>query len=377
LNLQVTEVSAGITTGVLADGLNVSGTPAPKAYRNFFKKARRADKVKTTIDSTARNGDSNVQRRRFQTGSVYKNQTGTLWIGKYAEYVLDAHGVEKRIRHPIVLSPVKIGERTIGKREAQRLLQPHVDRVNFSLSSPNSERKSASFEDFAGIWERDYLSLSKPSTQSGARSSLKRLKAAFGKKDMRQIDAGDIQRFIAASVAEGLEPKTVRNLWGTVNLIWSAALAQKYVDAMLPKPKLPRRAKKRAKFYTLNDVAKIIAASKGEDRVFYWLATETGLRAGEIAGLKLSDIDGERLTVNRSVWDGKDQSPKTNSAIRTIGLSPQLISLLWEQIARQRKKGHEYLFSSSTGNPVDMNVYRRRKMTTLLKSLAEAATTSA
>jgi integrase len=203
------------------------------------------------------------------------------------------------------------------------------------------------------------------------------LKAAFGKKDMRQIDAGDIQRFIAASVAEGLEPKTVRNLWGTVNLIWSAALAQKYVDAMLPKPKLPRRAKKRAKFYTLNDVAKIIAASKGEDRVFYWLATETGLRAGEIAGLKLSDIDGERLTVNRSVWDGKDQSPKTNSAIRTIGLSPQLISLLWEQIARQRKKGHEYLFSSSTGNPVDMNVYRRRKMTTLLKSLAEAATTSA
>jgi hypothetical protein len=98
--------------------------------------------------------------------------------------------------------------------------------VNFSLSSPNSERKSASFEDFAAIWERDYLSLSKPSTQSGARSSLKRLKAAFGKKDMRQIDAGDIQRFIAASVAEGLEPKTVRNL----SLIWNAALAQKYVD---------------------------------------------------------------------------------------------------------------------------------------------------
>jgi integrase len=186
---------------------------------------------------------------------------------------------------------------------------------------------------------------------------------------MRQIDAGDIQRFIAASVAEGLEPKTVRNLWGTVNLIWSAALAQKYVDAMLPKSKLQRRAKKRAKFYNLSDVAKIIAASQGEDRVFYWLTAETGLRAGEIAGLKMTDIDGERLTVNRSVWGGKDQSPKTNSAIRTIGLSPQLISLLWEQIARQRKKGHEYLFSASSGSPVDMNVYRRRKMTALLKSL--------
>jgi len=138
---------------------------------------------------------------------------------------------------------------------------------------------------------------------------------------------------------------------------------------MLPKPKLPRRAKKKAKFFTSSNVAKIIAASQGEDRVFYWLAAETGLRAGEIAGLKLTDIDGERLNVNRSVWGGKDQSPKTNSAIRTIGLPPQLISLLWEQITRQRKKEHEYLFSASTGSPVDMNVYRRCKMTTFLKSL--------
>ncbi len=348
----------------------LAASPAEKRYRNFFKKsARKAIKITTTIDSTVRNGDSNVQRRRFQTGSVYQNQTRTLWIGKYAEYVLDVHGVEKRIRHQIVLSPVKVGERTVGKREAQRLLQPHVDRVNFSLSTPSSERKSASFEDFAAIWQRDYLSLSKPSTQSAARSTLKRLKAAFGLKDMRAIDAGDVQRFVAASMAEGLDPKTIRNFSGMVNLIWNAALAQKYVDALLPKPKLPRRAKKRARFYTLTDVAKVIAASQGEHRVFYWLAAETGLRAGEIAGLKLTDIGGERLTVNQSVWGGKEQSPKTNSAVRSLGLSPQLVTLLWEQIVRQTAKRHEYLFSASTGSPVDMNVHRRRKMTALLKSL--------
>lgn len=339
-----------------------------------------ADTLPPAIDSTARNGDS-VQRRRFQQGSVYQNQTKTLWMGKFAEYVLDVHGVEKRIRHQIVLTPVKSGEKIIGKREAQRLLQPHVDRVNFSLSVAKSERKSATFEEFAEIWERDYLSLSKPSTQSGARSNLKRLKAAFGAKNMRQIDAGDIQRFVAASVAEGLEPKTVRNLWGVVSLVWTAALAQKYVDAMLPRPKLPRRTKKKAKFHTLNVVAKIIAASEGEERVLYWLFAETGIRAGELAGLGLTDLEGEGLTVNRSVWGGKDQSPKTNSSVRTIGLSPQLVSLLWEQIARQKAKAkpkqeteqaateHKYLFTSSTGSPLDMDVFRQRKMAVLLKSL--------
>lgn len=280
-----------------------------------------------------------MQRRRFQRGTVRQDKSKTLWMGEYVEYVLDVHGIEKRIRHSVVLGPTRNGEKTLGKREAQRLLQPYVDRVNMALSAPERERKSATFEGFAEIWERDYLSLSKPSTQSGARSTLKRLKAAFGRKDMRAIDAGDMQRFVAACMAEGLDPETIRNFWGTASLIWNAALAQKYVDAVLPKPKLPRRAKKRAKFFSLSDVAKIIATSQGEDRVLYWLAAESGLRAGELAGLKLSDIDGERLTVNQSVWLGKEQTPKTNNAMRSLGLSPQLISLLWEQIARQRQKG--------------------------------------
>jgi integrase len=201
------------------------------------------------------------------------------------------------------------------------------------------------------------------------RTYLNRLRAAFGKKDMRQIDAGDIQRLISSCTAEGLAAKTIRNLWGTVRLIWDAALAQKYVDALLPKPKLPRRQKKKARYFTMTDVARMIAASTGEQRVFYWLASETGLRSGELAGLKLADIDGERLSVSRSIWGGKEQHPKTDNAVRTLALSPQLISLLWEQIARQTAKGHDYLFSSVNGTAWDMDVFRQRKLKKLLSVL--------
>ena len=169
--------------------------------------------------------------------------------------------------------------------------------------------------------------------------------------------------------SEGLDPKTIRNLWGIISLIWAAALSQKYIDSALPKPKLPRKLKKRPKFFTLSEVAKIVAASPNEQKVFYWLAAETGLRAGELAELRLIDIDDERLTVNQSVWHGKTQDPKTDNAVRTLALSPQLITLLWEQIARQKAKEHDFLFSASTGAPWDMNVFRRRKMRMLLKSL--------
>jgi integrase len=42
---------------------------------------------------------------------------------------------------------------------------------------------------------------------------------------------------------------------------------------------------------------------------------------------------------------------------------------LEEQTARQKAKGHKYLFSASTGAPWDLDVYRQRKLTPLLKSL--------
>jgi hypothetical protein len=45
-----------------------------------------------------------------------------------------------------------------------------------------------------------------------------------------------------------------------VSPVWNAALAQKYIDAMLPKPKRPRRPKKKPRFFTLAEVSKIIAA---------------------------------------------------------------------------------------------------------------------
>lgn len=309
-----------------------------------------------------------MHRKRYQKGSVYLSVTGSTWMGAYSEYVLDSDGVEKRVRKQITLSPVRTGDTKITKREALRLLQPHLDRAN---SGATVAHKVITFDTFSEVWERDYLSLQKPATQSAMRSYLKRLRAAFGSRDMRSINAGDVQRLIARSTAEGLAPKTLRLMWGAISQIWQAAHTQQYVDAVLPKPKLPRNPKKKARFFTLSEVVNILTASDGEHRVFYWLMAETGLRAGEVAGLRLCDIpgDGDRLTVNQSVWHGKEQTPKTDNAVRTIALSPQLAAMVRDQITRQRSKEHGHLFTAETGSPWDMNVHRRRKLTPLLKRL--------
>jgi integrase len=237
----------------------------------------------------------------------------------------------------------------VRKNEARNLLQPSINRINEQLTSPSRERKSATLESFIEIWERDYLVLSKPSTRSSTRTQLKALKAALGQRDMRHIDAGDIQRIIAKMTSEGYGPKTIRNLWGVISLIWQAALAQKYVDAVLPKPKLPKSVRKKHRFFNLSNVARIIATSQGQQRCIYWLLAEAGLRAGELAGLRLEDVELDRITVNRSIWGGEEQDPKTRSAVRTIAVSPQLASLLWTEVAKQKAAGRSYLFTVPSG----------------------------
>jgi hypothetical protein len=86
---------------------------------------------------------------------------------------------------------------------------------------------------------------------------------------------------------------------------------------MIPKPKLPRRIKKKARCLLLSDVATLIATSQGERRVFFWLAAETAIRSGELAGIKLTEIEGDRLTVSQTVWGGEDHA---HTGVFTLGV---------------------------------------------------------
>lgn len=246
---------------------------------------------------------------------------------------------------------------------------PYINRVNEQSTFPSRERKTATFEGFAKIWENDYLILSKPSTRSSVRTQLRTLNAEFGTKDMRTIDAGDVQRLISNLTREGKGPKTIRNMWGTISLIWQAALAQKFVDSTLPKPKLPKAVRKKPRFFKLADVGRIIASVNDTQRCLYWLLAETGIRAGELSGLRIQDVALDSIAVEQSVWGGKEQAPKTQNAVRKIAISPQLAELLWKQVGWQKAIGHSFVFTVSTSSPLDMNVERSRRLAPLLKAL--------
>jgi len=89
-----------------------------------------------------------------------------------------------------------------------------------------------------------------------------------------------------------LTPKSCRNLVLRLRMIWSSAKAWDYVSndpfEGLVLPKVARQARF---FFTLDEIQRILAAANGPLKSFYWLAAETGMRAGELCGLRIENVD--------------------------------------------------------------------------------------
>jgi hypothetical protein len=67
-----------------------------------------------------------------------------------------------------------------------------------------------------------------------------------------------------------------------------------------------------ARFFTVEEVGKIIAAAREPYKTMFWLLAMTGMRAGEMLGLQWADIDFEKglLNIRRSAWYGRVQTSK-------------------------------------------------------------------
>jgi integrase len=276
---------------------------------------------------------------------VFPNRTKTLWLGDYSKRVLLPDGTERRKQQRVVLGLTK----DLTKRQAQRLLQPHVDEENRRLGTPYREQKQTTLEKFTETWKRDYLVLVKPSTQASIRGHLKRLNQQLGQKTMRDTGAADLQQLVTHLIEAGLSAKTIKNHWITTRLIWRAAVQQGYADQIPPKPALPRVFRHRVLVLNLAEVARTIAKQEGWKRLLCRCAAETGLRYGELEGLHVDDVTDDRIHVRRTMWNCRPGTPKTPSAVRTIAVSAKLGADLRERAEQRKKEGKGYLFSTYLG----------------------------
>lgn len=161
-----------------------------------------------------------------------------------------------------------------------------------------------------------------------------------------------------------LAPTTIATRFNNVRTVFRAAKRDKIIGAdptegvALPRK---RRAEAAMTIPTPAEVGAIISAAQPHHRALFALCAFAGLRMGEAAGVKVSDIDflRRKLRVSRQVQRGgkarvEIRPPKYGSE-RTIDLPDDLVAMLAAHVEHVGVSTEGWLFRGRGANPPHQN----------------------
>lgn len=212
----------------------------------------------------------------------------------------------------------------------------------------------------------------KESTKYDYESSLRlHINPYFGNKRLDKIKPSDIALW-QNRLLEKLTPRRVRNIRAVLNTFFEDAMRDEIIDKNpVSKVKIPKIEKVEVKSFTLDEMKQIIEGAEGDLKAFCALGFFTGMRSGEIIGLRWSDIDFKRkeISIKRAIKMGVISTPKTQSSTRTIDILDQLMPYLEEQHDRTGDQD-SYVFLNKEGDHYyDIKRIRDTRWKRLLKEL--------
>lgn len=168
---------------------------------------------------------------------------------------------------------------------------------------------------------------------------------------------GRVERTESKKQPKGLSPKTVRNINQVISSALTFAKEQKLI---ISNPtdgcSLPKLEHREMKTLTAEQLQSFLREAK-ESGVYemYYIELATGLRRGELLGLKWEDIDFTtsvihiRRQVARINGEIIEAPLKTKNSYRTVSIGADAVGILIQQ---KEKSYSEYVFPSPTGGPM-------------------------
>jgi integrase len=212
----------------------------------------------------------------------------------------------------------------------------------------------------AAGWESKRLPQLKESSQySFPLIIAKHLGPFFGGMALEDIKTGAINDWIADLHKEELEPKTIHNMWKMFRAIMNWHAQQNDEQPRKWYPTLPIIPEDEQRWFTQDEGRRIVEGAKGQYKVLFHLASFSGLRAGELFGLHVEDLDLNRglIRVRRSVWRGQEVTPKTRKGYRDVFIDSVTVQMLLNHLG-SRTAGR--IFETRNGTPLDThNVVRQ------------------
>jgi integrase len=189
---------------------------------------------------------------------------------------------------------------------------------------------------------------------------------------MASVRPSDVQGLVKG-LAERYAAGTVRNVFDVVARLFSAAVDDRVIAASPCRNiTLPRMDDTEVRPPTVAEVTGVIAAMPDRYRAAAVLLAGSGLRIGELLGLKVADVDFLRrsLRVERQrLQGGVIGPPKSPRSTRTVPLSDVVLDALAKHLAAY--PSGEWLFLTDDGDPLDYPAWQKVWRPARLKARSE------
>ncbi len=256
------------------------------------------------------------------------------------------------------------------------------------------------FQEYAERWLETYRVNLKAGSFIQMESVLRiHLFPAFGSVPFSKVDRVMVKELIAEKIKSGLSRSTVSNIITPLREMYNHAIDDGVISFNNPASRVGRFNKQRAEDKKINpltreELSALLEVTKEKMPYYYPLllcAARTGLREGELIGLKGSDIDfhGRFIDVQRSIFRSSVTSPKNHKS-RRVDMSRQLTDVLDKLLHKrkadalrqemerphQERRGHAevlngvmdgWLFTTPSGTQLDPANMRERVFYKLLE----------
>jgi integrase len=302
-------------------------------------------------------------------GSIYKRKDGR-WVGQYLVYT--AAGPKYRYIYGKTRQAV-----------AEKLAKTIADRDGGLIFDAGKMKLG----EYLDRWLSDSVKGTVRASTYERHEAIIRLhiKPSLGRVGLKKLTPAHVRGLIGEKLNAGLAPATVRKIHSTLH----KALSQAVSDGMVPRNaadvKAPRPTPEEMRPLSKAEARAFLeAARETGDRfeALYVLAIATGLRRGELLGLRWDDVDLKRgtLRVGRAlVREGGRHAlgeTKTRRGRRQINLTPRTVNALKTHRKNQleekiRRTGlyqdHGLVFASGVGTPLNPENLVKRSFKPLLK----------
>lgn len=235
------------------------------------------------------------------------------------------------------------------------------------------------FKVFAELWVQEHSIEWRRSHIRSLLSTIEgRLYPHFGEKVVNTITKADVLAFRAALAKEpgrgakaGLSAKRINEIIGTLKQILEEAADRFEFTSPVTNVKRLRVRKTDVQPFSLAEMQMILATVRPDYRDYLQVRFLTGMRTGEVNGLKWKyiDFDSRLILVRETHVLGEDDYTKTDGSQRDIKMSQPVFDALQRQ--REITFGRsDYVFCNLLGEPLDNTNFTNRVWYPLLRHLA-------